>query len=218
MTVTEPADPPVTLLRRVATTRAARDLASAVHDQAIRDAKAAGHPVTGIASTLGVTNRVRLYEVLEKSFDNPADPAATPVVFLRGAGAPPQTWRDVETAMHRRGLATVRDRQQAWHLARGGVPVVLVDFSTGTPAVSVGRVKAKWSLSRTTRSAGQLLSPAERERLAVTGAQWLDTLVTVEEREAVLPLANPDTEARLQNEPINPDELARAAVSQLSPA
>jgi len=217
VTVTDPAEPPAKLLRRVAATRAARDLASAVHDQAIRDAKAAGHPVTGIASTLGVTNRVRLYDVLEKSFDYPADPGATPVVFLRGAGAPPETWRDVETAMHRRGLATVRDRQQAWHLARGGVPVVLVDFSTGA-AVSVGRVKAKWSLSQATRSAGQLLSPAERERLAAAGAQWLDTQVTVEEREAVLPLADPDDEVHLRNEPINPDELARAAVGQLTPA
>jgi len=26
----------------------------------------------------------------------------------------------------------VKDRQQAWHVARGGVPVVIVDFSTGS--------------------------------------------------------------------------------------
>jgi len=44
-------DPPAVgpapeLLTRVATTRALQEQIAAVHDQAIRDAKAAGHPVT----------------------------------------------------------------------------------------------------------------------------------------------------------------------------
>jgi len=71
-------------------------------------------------------------------------------------------------------------------LARGDVPVVLADFSTGADAVTVGGVTARWSLSQATRPAGQLLSRRMR-RLGADGAHWLDTAVTVEERDAVLP-------------------------------
>ena len=132
MTDRSPTEPPDELLPRVTQTQKLQDQAAAVHDQAIRDAKAAGHPMTQIAAALGINNRVRLYGVLDKSYDNPAAATPTPVVYLRGAGAPKTVWDDIETAMHRRGLVVVKDRQQAWHLARGGVPVVIVDFSTGS--------------------------------------------------------------------------------------
>ena len=165
-----------------------------MHDQAIRDAAAAGHPLTSIASTLGVTNRKRLYTVLGRPpADDPGPPLPTPVVFLRGAGATTSTWKDIETAMHARGLSTVRDRQQAWNLARAGTPVILVDFSAGTRDVTVGRVKARWTTTATTGPIAQLLPRAERERLTAEGAPWLDTPVTTEDRHADLPLANPDT-------------------------
>ena len=137
-------------------TQKLQDQAAAVHDQAIRDAKAADHPMTQIAAALGISNRVRLYGVLDKSYDNPAAAIPTPVVYLRGAGAPKTVWDDIETAMHRRGLMVVKDRQQAWHLARGGVPVVIVDFSTGSD-VTVGRVKARWKDVHRQRTIGQLL-------------------------------------------------------------
>ncbi len=75
MTDPSPTEPAPELLTRVATTRATQEQAAAVHDQAIRDAKAAGHhPVTRIAGILGVTNRMRLYGVLEKPPANPPNP------------------------------------------------------------------------------------------------------------------------------------------------
>jgi hypothetical protein len=216
MTAPTPAEPPPALLTRVAATRAAQEQATAVHDQAIRDAKTAGHPVTRIAGTLGVTNRMRLYAVLDKPPDDPAEPAPTPVVFLRGAGAGAATWRAVETALHLRGLATVKDRQQAWNLARGGVPVVLVDFSAVAATATIGRVKARWRVTETTRPAGQLLPHRERERLAAEGANWLDSPVAVEERETELPLTDPGTVTHVHNRPVDPDELARAVITQLT--
>jgi len=98
--------------------------------------------------------------------------------------------------MHSRGFATVRDRQVAWNLARGGVTVVLVDFSS--PTVTVGRVKARWRTTNTARQVGQLLPRAERDRLAAEGSTWLDTPVTVEERDAELPLADPEAATHFQ--------------------
>ena len=177
-------------LPRVTETQKLQDQAAAVHDQAIRDAKAAGHPMTQIAAALGITNRVRLYGVLDKTYDNPTAPTPTPVVFLRGAGAPKTVWDDIETAMHRRGLMVVKDRQQAWHLARGGVSVVIVDFSRGSD-VTVGRVKARWKDVYRQRTIGQILPKQERERLSAQGPAWLTTPVTIEDREADLPLADP---------------------------
>lgn len=215
MTPPAAGEPARRFLDRVATTRDARDLAAAVHDQAIRDAKAAGHPVTQIAGTLGVTNRMRLYAVIDKP-DEPARPVTpTPVVFLRGVGAPESTWARVETAMLRRGFAVVKDRQQAWHLARGGVPVVLVDFSADRPTATASLVKAKWKTIHLRRTAGQLLPRSERERLTAQGASWLDIPVTVEDRQAELPLADPAATAQVGNDPLDPDELARSAVTQL---
>ena len=112
-----------------------------------------------------------------------------------------------------RGLNTVRDRQHAWNLARAGTPVILVDFSAGSREVTVGRVKARWTTTATTRPLAQLLPRAERERLAAEGATWLDTPVTTEDRQADLPLADPGTTTRLPNQTIDPDQLAKTVIT-----
>jgi hypothetical protein len=57
---------------------------------------------------------------------------------------------------------------------------------------------------------------AERERLTAAGATWLDTPVTVEERDAELPLTDHATQAHVHNRPLDPDELARAVTTQLN--
>lgn len=69
-------------------------------------------------------------------------PALTPVVYLRGAGVAGAVWARIPPCMWARGWATTRARTQAWHLAFGGVPVVLCDFS-GDGGVTVGRVRAR---------------------------------------------------------------------------
>ena len=81
---------------------------------------------------------------------------------------------------------------------------------------AAGRVKARWKTKQTPRTAGQLLTRAERERLTAAGATWLDTPVTVEERDAELPLADPATQAHFDNRPLDPHELARAVTTQLT--
>jgi len=110
--------------------------------QAIRDSRTAGAQITEIAATLGIRNRAGLYEILEETPPPPTAPAPRPVIFVRGAGVDPATWAQVVDAMHTRGWPVVRDRTQAWHLARGRVPVVLVDITHAQP--SVGLVKARY--------------------------------------------------------------------------
>lgn len=114
-----------------------------IRRQAVRDAYAAGATVTEIAATLGVRNRAGVYDALKSDNDLPAaqDQSPTPAVFLRAPGASSDDWRTLTAAMHARGWWPVRDRSQAWHLARGRLPVVMVDFAS---QVTVGRVKAKF--------------------------------------------------------------------------
>ncbi len=77
-------------------------------------------------------------------------PTLAPTVYLRGKGCGDRLWRAVTDAMHARGWVTVKDRTTAWHLARGGVRVILCDFSAtyagglSNPSVTVGRVRAKY--------------------------------------------------------------------------
>ncbi|MFI8977410.1 hypothetical protein ACIGO9_31340 [Nocardia asteroides] len=55
-------------------------------------------------------------------------------------------WEAIEAAMWARGWKTVSDRSTAWHLARGGVPVVLCDFGVNElefDPIIVGRVRAR---------------------------------------------------------------------------
>ncbi|MGW4124888.1 hypothetical protein [Nocardia sp. NPDC004711] len=79
----------------------------------------------------------------------------------------PQTaWECLEQAMWARGWATVRDRASAWHLARGGAPVVFCDFSAHPDfemrTVHVGRVRARWETIVTTGVVADLLNSADR--------------------------------------------------------
>lgn len=206
--------PTPTLLSWVAATQTAQQAASAVHQQAIRDAAAGGHPLTDVARALGNSGRRRIYAVLEKTPEPAPAPALTPVVFLRGAGAPSEIWQQVQAAMNARGLVTVRDRKQAWHLARGGAPVILLDFSAG--AGTVTRVRARWRITEVTRPLEELLDRTERDRL---GAQvWMQTPVTVENRDAELPAVDVDRVTHFDTTAINPEWLARTVIDHLASA
>lgn len=83
------------------------------------------------------------------------NPHHTPVVYLRGAGMPAAVWQRLIAEVTSRGWLHVTGRTQAFHLARGGVPVVLCDFSRDNDAtdgpwygydmkVTVGRVRARY--------------------------------------------------------------------------
>lgn len=206
--VEEPADPTDQLLNGVTFTHEALQLAAVVHDQAIRDAVAGGVPITEIAAALGVANRKRIYAVLAADPPPARPPLPLPVAYLRGPKASGDRWRTIEAAMHSRGLATTRDRTQAWHRARGGTPVVLVDFSADR-AVTVAAVSARWRTTTRTRPVGSLLSRGERSRLAEQGANWLDTAVRAEDREPELPATG-----RIELPPeTDPDEIARCAAA-----
>lgn len=85
-----------------------------------------------------------------------------------------------------------RDRTQAWHLARGRMPTVLVDFAgvrledaQGPVRIGVGRVLAKYDVTTGRVPVSKLLSSAERGRQA--DQPWLTTLVEHAHREPVLP-------------------------------
>jgi hypothetical protein len=115
---------------RLRAARAACAAAAALERQAIRDAKAGGATPTEIAAVLGVRNRQRIYGILaDEELGEVPNPALTPVAFLRGAGRGPEAWTAVERALRSRGLHATHDRLSAWHLSRGGTPVVLADFS-----------------------------------------------------------------------------------------
>ena len=105
--------------------------------------RTAGAPITEIAAVLGIKNRVGLYQMIDEQPGQATAPVLTPVVFVRGPGVDSATWAAVTAALQRRGWMVVRDRTQAWHLARGRVPVVLVDISHDQPVV--GRVRARYN-------------------------------------------------------------------------
>lgn len=201
------------LLKRVTATQIALERASAAREQAIRDALAQ-HSTGDVAAALGGSEPV-VDELLAEQSPPAARPELEAVVFLRGAGAPAQTWRLLEGAIHARGLITIRDRTKAWHLARGGAPVVLVDFSAGGPGL-IGRVRARWRVTQSTRPVAELLPRSERERLAA--AEWLNTPVDTEERDPELPLIDPDQAVRFDLADIDPDRIGRAVVEQLHAA
>ena len=147
-----------------------------------------------------------------EALPNPSIPGT---VFLRGAGASRDTWQALEQSMHRRGYMTVRDRTQAWHLARAGAAVVMVDFSngaTGQPtAVTVARVRARWRVSQPQKTVSDLLIRAERERLAAAGATWLSTRVIAEVKDMELPVYQ-DTVTLTT---VDPEAVAEAVDEQL---
>ena len=58
--------------------------------------------------------------------------AIQPVIFLRGARVDNSVWDAVQRRLWERGWATTAKRAAAAHLARGGAPVVFLDFSART--------------------------------------------------------------------------------------
>lgn len=134
---------PTPALTHLADVDALDKLSGQLRRQAVRDARFAGAHITEIALVLGIRNRNGLYAILDEKPPSAVEPAPTPVVFLRGAKVDAATWRQATEALHARGWVVVRDRTQAWHLARGRVPVVLVDISNDEPRV--GLVKARYS-------------------------------------------------------------------------
>lgn len=153
---------PTPALTHLADVNALDKMSGQLRRQAVRDARSAGAHITEIALVLGIRNRNGLYAILDEKLPAAVEPAPTPVVFVRGAKVDAAIWRQATEALHARGWVVVRDRTQAWHLARGRVPVVLVDITHTQPRI--GLVKARYSDTQ------QLELPAARP------ATLLDTL------------------------------------------
>jgi hypothetical protein len=144
-------------LDRIAAADRERLAAITTAEQAIRDAHAAGHTPSEIADALGVKNRSRVYSILGKSgFTVPEGaPTMRPMVYLVTRKRPDSIHNQVQEAMWARGWVVVSDHMSAWHLARGGAPMVRVDMSahlgdTGTSRgghqeVQIGQVKARYT-------------------------------------------------------------------------
>lgn len=128
----------------------AKHLAREVYEETIWDAAKAGMNPTQIARVLGTRDRKKIYAVTSGERSRSADavierPALLPAVYLRGAQAGEDVWERVKEAMWRRGWYTVLDRTAAWHLSRGRLAVILVDFSVRTRRdLKVGMVRAKF--------------------------------------------------------------------------
>lgn len=120
-------------IERVKAARAAVLAAQAAEEQAVRDVLAdRALSVSRLTrEAYGRDNRQRVYAILGRGPEGnePARPQLPPVVYLRGAGMPDTLWSQIEQAMWARGWFTERDRDAAWHLARGGATVATLDFS-----------------------------------------------------------------------------------------
>jgi len=97
-------------------------------EQAIREAVAAGVSVADLKRAIPLA-RDRVLSIIREDHPDITCPRMTPSIYLRGAGQFEETWERVTRAMWRCGWATTGDRTTSWHRARGGLPVVLVDFS-----------------------------------------------------------------------------------------
>lgn len=103
-------------------------------------------------------------------------PPAPPIIYLRAAGCASHERAAVEHAMWARGWRTTVDRTAAWHLARGGMTVILCDFSAAfdglaQDTVHLGRVRARYADDGTTElvpTAGELARPTRPERFDPT--------------------------------------------------
>jgi hypothetical protein len=179
---------------RIQTAHRATEESRAVEEQVIRDACATDEfTPSDAARALGTKNRQRVYAILGRS-PHGGEPELTPVVYLHGRGRSDATWARVRAAMHARGWATMTTRTEAWHLARGGVPVVLCRFvvpdDPSADDVVVGRVRARWHEYTSYTTPGDLLPTAEQVRLRRAGADWIDTQVTGRFKDMDLELVN----------------------------
>lgn len=126
--------------QRLIEARAAADRAENGLAATVRDAARAGLPPTTIAADLDVDHddveeMLRDQEIRGDNLDDGDDadqPPLQPVIFLRGREVPNPTWKELKQRLWARGLATIANRTAAAHLARGGTPVVFLDFSNRT--------------------------------------------------------------------------------------
>ena len=128
-------DPATAWNRRLAEARAAADRADSGLDVAVRDAARAGISPDAIADALDFELDDVLQTIQDDEHDQDPDadqPPLQPVIFLRGRDVPNQTWKELKQLLWARGLATIANRTAAAHLARGGTPVVFLDFSNRT--------------------------------------------------------------------------------------
>ncbi|MEU7631674.1 hypothetical protein AB0C34_17050 [Nocardia sp. NPDC049220] len=204
---------------RIRAAQAAVSTAQAAFEQIVRDEHADGVIVSDIAEALGDRKRrQRVYGILGRgeNGDVPTAPAPQPIVYLRGPRQSDEVWQRVEAAMWARGWRTVRDRTTAWHLARGGSPVVLCDFAADFDGLAVdwiviGRVRARYEVTTQRRSVADLLMTADRARAIQQGAPWLDEEAHSEVRVMDLPLTSGGRVTR----PRRGDTLDTAALARL---
>lgn len=121
----------------------ARELARSAFVETVRDALDAGLSEGQIAKILKINARSYIYKMRRDATapanatgsaedDNDGEPKRTPlqpVIFLRGAGVPNPIWVELQQLCWARQWATTTKRGDAWHLTRGGAPVIFVDFS-----------------------------------------------------------------------------------------
>lgn len=193
MRATIPAEQAERLVDLIRAAKAARLAAEAAEERAIRDAVTEGLSPSRAATALGTTNRQRVYAILDRSpgDDTPQPPALPVVAYLRGAGVKQPAWDRIADALHARGIITVRDRTQAWHLARGGAPVVLCDFSAGQlddHPVRVGRVRARYDVTRPWSAVEDLATGDHAAHLIRTRSPLVGQRIEVEHKEMELQL------------------------------
>lgn len=182
----------------VAAAQRAVHTAQALFEQAIRDEVGAGTPISDIAETLGDRRRrQRIYAILNRGEDGgePKPPATQPVVYLRGRAQPQDVWERVERAMWARGWRTIRDRTQAFHLARGGSPVVLCDFTgdfdgLAVQWITVGLLRARYEDEVVGGRVSDLMTSTDAARYMRAGAEWIQEPVEIVTTRMELPLLN----------------------------
>ncbi|MEV0649954.1 hypothetical protein AB0I28_32325 [Phytomonospora sp. NPDC050363] len=175
--------------QRIREATAATAAAKAVEEQTIRDAVLLGGlSRTAAAKATGAgSNRNRVGRILGESPDGgePTEPAAVPVVYVNGTGRGSETHQRVERAMWARGWGTVTNRDTAWHLARGGTPVVKCWYGTDLDRsvgaidgreryVIVARVRARYVETIQYDTPATYMRTADYVRLSRDGADWLD--------------------------------------------
>lgn len=114
---------------------AARDLARDGFAATVRDAVGAGLPQGQIAKILDIKARSYIYQLAQGDDrdDVEVEPVPIqPVIFMRGARVDNSVWTTLQKALWLRGWPTTTKRTEASHLARGGTPVIFLDFSKRT--------------------------------------------------------------------------------------
>ncbi|MFD9965020.1 hypothetical protein [Amycolatopsis sp. NPDC058986] len=126
--------------QRILSANLNKEAAEAHFRQTIREVVAAREATpTSITRLLGTKNKNRIYDIINAAPEKaaPQPPVMPATVYLRGAGYSDRVWKRVKAAMWTRGWHTTVDRTQAWALTRGGLDVVLCDFSLRNSKESV---------------------------------------------------------------------------------